>query len=145
MKKNNQKGTALLIAVFVTTILLTGMLMLWRTVALSYEGAMWHYRAKRQFYSNESLVYYGLALIKSKLVPSKQLSAEKFTLIYKGHWPKSVQTWGELSASYDRKHRQFNLRAQLFGNDHCQPLATTYVTCQKAGKIIRVLTWKYES
>ena len=142
MKKHNQRGTALLIVVFVMTILLTGMVMLWRNVALSYEGAMWHYRAKRQFYANESLALYGMALIKSGLVTIKQLPAEKLTPIYKGHWPKTSQTWGELGASYDSKKRQFTLRAQLFGNDHLAPMITTSVTCQKIDKTMKVLTWE---
>lgn len=142
MKKYNQLGAALLIAVFVMTILLTGMVILWRGVALSYEGAMWHYRAKRHFYANESLALYGMALIKSGLVTIRQLPAEKLTPIYKGHWPKNAQTWGELMAGYDPKNKQFTLRAQLFSNDHLRPVMTTSVTCHKNDQTMSVLAWE---
>lgn len=144
MIRYNQKGTALLVTIFVTMILLTGMFMLWRTVALSYEGAMWHYRAKRQFYASESLACYGMALIKSKLVLAEQLPDEKLTFIYRGNWPKKAQTWGELLAGYDRKKRSFTLQARLFGNDHVRAVAMTQVVCKKTDKLMTVLNWKNE-
>lgn len=142
MKKKNESGSALLIVVLVITILLTSMTMLWRNVAFSYEGAMWHYRAKRQFYANESLVFYGIALIKRGLVTAKQLPTEKLTLIYKGHWPKNAQTWGELEGSYDINNKQFKLRAKMFGNDHLGALLTTHVVCKKNDKTIKILSWE---
>lgn len=141
MIKYNQQGTALLVVVFVTTILITGSFMLWKTVALSYEGAMWHYRAKRQFYATESLALYGIALLKSRLILEEKLSEAKLVTIYRGNWPKQKQTWGELQISCDHKNKIFKLMANLFGNDHIRPISVTQVICKKNDKNLTILSW----
>lgn len=140
MKKS---GTAVLLVVLVASILITGVTVLWRSAAQSFESAMHYYRARKNFYACESLALYGAALFKSNLILSDNLPLNnKSALLYKGAWPKGSQNWGELVVSYDRKTEQIDLLAKLFSNMHLEPIAITRILLKKANKSFQVLSWK---
>lgn len=141
-----KSGSALLLIIFVTAILLIGLLAIWRGASLSYEGAMLNYRAKRHFYACESLALYGISFIKNGLINLAQLpndtSSDKSTVIYDGHWPKNSSTRGKIEVKYNKQNKQIALCAQLFGNAHIMPVANTYVWCQKQNEYIQILNWQ---
>lgn len=138
-------GSALLLIMFVTAVLLIGLVALWRFASLSYEGAMQNYRAKRNFYACESLALYGICLIKQDLINLTQSASDKndkSIVIYDGHWPKAATTLGTIGLRYDAQSKQIALQVNLFGNAHVQPVANTYIWCQKQSGHIQILNWQ---
>jgi len=138
----NQVGSALLVTILVATILLTSLTVLWRAVSLSYESAMLHYRAKQNFYATESLILYGIGLIKHDLIILKQLKSDQKQLVYQGAWPKHGKTWGVLTVNYHPKLWQIDLQAKLFGNDHLTAIMFTNVLCQKKEDKLVIINWQ---
>ena len=138
--KFNKQGTAILLAILVMSILLLTLTAIWRSVSLSYEGAMMHYEAKKNFYASESLIIYGIFLIKKNLVPIEELRSDKFRVVYQGNWPKQAKNWGLLLARYDDK--QLELQATLFKSDQLRPIINTKVICKKNDDVFEVLDWR---
>jgi len=141
MKLINQAGTAILVVILTTAILLTGLTVLWRSASLSYESAMLHYRAKKYFYANESLILYGIALLKGNALEKFLIEHKKPVNIYKGSWPLNSPTWGELNLNYNQKSKQITFWANLFNNDHLEPLVKTQVVCLKKASNVQVIAW----
>jgi len=136
-------GVAAIIVVISTSAILIGLIMLWRGVSMSLEGALLCHRTRRYFYATESLTLYGLALIKHGRVRLDQLRLKRQP-IYLGSWPKlNTQTTGRLSASYDAKGQVLGLWAELFDLNGFEAISVIQVTCQVlADKKIKVIAWK---
>ncbi len=138
----NKTGSALLIIVLICTILLTSLTVLWRSAALSYESAMINYQHKKRVYACESLIWYGIGLIKKELVPMAQIPTDQPYLIYQGNWPKTSQTWGILNVEYNHKNKQIHLSAKLFGSTHLAPISVLSVVCKQVDHKFIILNWQ---
>ncbi len=141
-QKKNRTGSALLIIVLVCAVLLSSMLILWRSVSLAYESAMLNYQNKKNFYACEGLIWYGVGVIKKELVNLKQLSLVQSQLLYQGLWPKSGPNFGKLVVYYDKKKKQIEFKASVFGPDHLWPMATSTVLWQINQTGWQVLDWQ---
>lgn len=143
-RSTNQTASALLITILIATFLLTSLTVLWRVVSVSYESAMLHYKSKQNFYACESLILYGIGLIKADLILLNQLKPDQKQIIYQGNWPKQTANWGVLSVNYHPKLLQLELEAKLFNDQHLVPIVLTNVLFQKELKELKfkVINWQ---
>ena len=136
-----KNGSALLLVVTLTSITLIGTYVLWRSASTSFEGAMFRYKAKRQFYVTESLVLYGVALIKQRLIDLSKIKPNKSILIYQGSWPKGKLTIGKLYLNYNPKNKRVDLQANLFDDSQLEPIAITTLVCKEDKGEFKILSW----
>lgn len=136
-----KNGSALLLVVTLTSITLIGTYVLWRSASTSFEGAMFRYKAKRQFYATESLAMYGIALIKHKLIDLSKIKPNKSVLIYQGRWPKGKETIGKLYLNYNPKDKKVDLQASLFDDSQLEPIAAVTLVCKEDAGKFKILKW----
>jgi hypothetical protein len=139
MKSN--PGSAILLVVIISSILLIGTTALWRSASLSFESAIYCYKAQKTFYAAESLAIYGIAMIKNNLITINKLKPNKDILIYQGSWPKQSKTNGRLVVQYDPKTKIINLKADVFDSNYLEPIASTSLVCTQKKDSFIINEW----
>lgn len=130
MRSKNHPGVATLLIIMLSSILLIGLMASWRTASLSVESALLCHKLRKEQYAVESLLMYGLGLIKSESINLSQLTPKIETKLYQGRWPLGQVTSGILSATYSAKEGRLVLTGQLFNDDSLIPIKSAQTICQ---------------
>ena len=135
-------GTALLLVLIITSLLLTGTYTLWRASALAWEGALESEQVQRRFYLVEGLALTGIARIKGHQLDLATLPEGRVVPIYQGPWPDctSKNAWqGQLLARWAPKTQILRLQARIFESQSLAPVSQWTIVCQLQGLDVIIL------
>lgn len=118
-----RQGTAMLLVLMITSILLLGTYSLWRVSALAWEAALDAEKIQKRYYLVHGLALSGLAQIKSKIIDLSSLPDGVAMLVCQ---TGEQQLW----LRYAPQEQIVRIQAVLYNSLKLSPIASWTLVCQ---------------